>query len=65
MTRERKPIVCVDLTGVTYIDNAGRASLAIMHRQGAEFIAHDCMTKDVVREICEDHSRTVAPESSA
>ena len=57
MTRERKPIVRVDLTGVTFIDGAGKACLATMHRQGAEFIALDCMTKDVVREICEDRSR--------
>jgi anti-anti-sigma regulatory factor len=64
MTRERKPIVRVDLTGVTFIDTPGKACLATMHRQGAEFIARDCMTKDVVREICEDHSRTVAPKSS-
>ena len=63
MMRERKPIVRVDLTGMTFIDAAGKACLATMHRQGAEFIAHDCMTKDVVREICEDRSRTV-PETN-
>ncbi len=62
MIRERKPIVRVDLTGVTFIDASGKACLAAMHLQGAEFIAHDCMTKDVVREICENRSRTVAPE---
>jgi ABC-type transporter Mla MlaB component len=65
MTRERKPTVRVDLTGVTFIDAAGKACLATMHRQGAEFIAHDCLTKDVVREICEDCSRTVTPETIA
>ena len=64
LIRERKPIVRVDLTGVTFIDTPGKACLATMHGQGAEFIAHDCMTKDVVREICEDRSRTVAPETS-
>ncbi len=58
MTRERKPIVRVDLTGVTFIDTPGKAYLATMHREGAEFIAHDCMTKDVVREIYEDRWRT-------
>jgi anti-anti-sigma regulatory factor len=64
MTRDRKPIVRVDLTGVTFIDTPGKAVLATMHNEGAEFIAHDCMTKDVVREICEDRSRTAAPKSN-
>ncbi len=43
--------VCVDLTGVTFIDAAGKARLAEMHEQGAEFIAGDCVTKAVVAEI--------------
>jgi len=64
MNRERKSIVRVDLAGVTFIDAPGKAVLATMHREGAEFIAHDCMTKDVVCEICEDRSQTVAPKSS-
>jgi ABC-type transporter Mla MlaB component len=41
----------VDLTGVTFIDSAGKACLAAMYRQGAEFIAADCMTKEIVAEI--------------
>jgi ABC-type transporter Mla MlaB component len=41
----------LDLTGVTYIDAAGEACLAAMHRQGAEFVAADCLTKAVVDEI--------------
>ena len=41
----------LDLTGVTFIDAAGRACLAAMHRQGAEFIAPDCLTKAAVAEI--------------
>jgi ABC-type transporter Mla MlaB component len=47
----RKPILRVDLTGVTSIDAAGQACLAAMHRQGAEFIAADCLMKAVVAEI--------------
>lgn len=43
--------VCVDLTGVTYIDASGKARLAEMHDQGAEFIAGDCATKALVAEI--------------
>src|SRR5262249_11691321 len=41
----------LDLTGVTFIDAAGKACLAAMHRQGAEFVAADCLTKAVVAEI--------------
>jgi ABC-type transporter Mla MlaB component len=41
----------VDLTGVTSIDAAGRACLATVHRQGAEFVAADCLMKAVVAEI--------------
>jgi hypothetical protein len=49
--RERKPLFRVDLTGVTSIDAAGRAHLAAMHREGAELVATDCLTKAVVAEI--------------
>jgi ABC-type transporter Mla MlaB component len=51
VVRQRKPILRVDLTGVTFIDDAGKACLAVMHRQGAEFVAADCMTKGIVAEI--------------
>ena len=47
----RKPILRVDLTGVTFIDAAGQACLAALHRQGAQFVATDCLTKAVVAEI--------------
>lgn len=45
------PNVCIDLSGVTHIDAAGRTRLAEMHKQGAEFIAGDCLTKAIVAEI--------------
>jgi hypothetical protein len=48
---QRKPVLRFDLTGVTFIDAAGKAFLAAMHRQGAEFVAADCLTKAVVTEI--------------
>ena len=51
LARQCKPILRVDLTGVTFIDAAGRACLAALHRQGAEFVAADCLTKAVVDEI--------------
>ena len=49
-----EPTVCVDLTGVTYIDAAGKTRLAEMHEQGAQFIAGDCETKAIVAEIVGD-----------
>ena len=51
LNQQRKPILRVDLTGVTFIDDAGKTCLAAMHRQGAEFLTADCMTKDIVAEI--------------
>lgn len=51
LARQRKPMLRVDLTGVTCIDAAGRAHLAAMHRAGAEFVAADCLIKSVVAEI--------------
>jgi ABC-type transporter Mla MlaB component len=47
----RGPVVRFDLAGVTFIDAAGKAYLAAMHRLGAEFVAADCLTKAVVAEI--------------
>jgi hypothetical protein len=47
----RQPAVHFDLAGVTFIDTAGRAFLAGMHRQGAEFNAADCFTQAIVGEI--------------
>ena len=48
-----KPVLRVDLTGVTWINAAGKACLAALHRQGAEFVAADCLTKAIVAEITE------------
>ena len=47
----RKPTFRVDLTEVTSLDAAGQACLAALHRQGAEFVAADCLMKAVVAEI--------------
>jgi anti-anti-sigma regulatory factor len=47
----RRPAVRFDLAGVTFIDAAGKAYLAAMHRQGAEFVAADCLTRAIVAEI--------------
>ena len=44
-------ILRVDLTEVTFIDEPGKACLAALHRQGAEFVVADCLTKAIVAEI--------------
>src|SRR5262245_9701770 len=51
LASQPKPILRVDLTGVTSIDAAGRACLAALHRQGAELVAADCLTRAIVAEI--------------
>jgi hypothetical protein len=51
-----KPILRVDLTGVTFIDDAGKACLAAMYGQGAGLVAADCLTRDIVAEICQGRS---------
>ena len=50
-----------DLAEVTFIDAAGRAFLANMHRQGAELVASDCLTKAIVAEVTKA-SMPTAPE---
>ena len=53
LTRQRKATLRVDLTGITFIDAAGKACLAAMHRQGAEFIVSDCLMSAIVAEIAQ------------
>ena len=51
LKQPRKPTLRVDLTGTTLIDAEGQACLAALHRQGAQFVAADCLTKAIVEEI--------------
>jgi anti-anti-sigma regulatory factor len=51
LASQPEPILRVDLTGVTFIEEAGKACLAALHRQGAKFVAADCLTKAIVAEI--------------
>jgi anti-anti-sigma regulatory factor len=51
LASQPEPILRVDLTGVTFIEEAGKACLAALHRQGAKFVAPDCLTKAIVAEI--------------
>lgn len=41
----------VDLRSVTFIDRPGQALLTTMSRQGAQLIAADCLTRNIVDEI--------------
>jgi anti-anti-sigma regulatory factor len=51
LARQPESILRVDLTEVTFIDESGKACLAALHRQGAEFVAADCLTIAIVAEI--------------
>jgi hypothetical protein len=51
LTSQRKPVLRFDLTGVTYIDAAGKEFLAARHTDGAEFLACGCQMKAVVAEL--------------
>ena len=65
----RRPSVRFDLAGVTFIDAAGEAYLAAMHRQGAALIAADCLTRAIVAEITKaptpDRGRPAGPKPPA
>src|SRR5437764_13562778 len=41
----------LDLTGVTFIDAAGKTLLGAMYAQGAELIAGGCLMRAVVAEV--------------
>ena len=62
---QSKPVLRVDLTGVTSLDAAGQGCLEAMHRQGAEFVAADCLMKAVVAEITGDNPAEIQPSLAA
>ena len=53
LASQRKPVLCFDLAGVTFIAAAGKAYLADMYRQRAEFVAADCLTRAIVAEFAQ------------
>lgn len=61
VSREGTPVLRVELSGVTFVDAAGKAQLASMHRQGAEFVAEDCLTSSIVSEIVDEASEGRTP----
>jgi anti-anti-sigma regulatory factor len=44
----RKPVLRIDLTGVTMIDDAGMSFLAAVRAQDAELIASGCLIRAIV-----------------
>ena len=44
----------VDLRSVTFIDSPGQALLKTMSRHGAQFIASDCLTRNIVDQITKE-----------
>ena len=51
LASQRKPVLRFDLTGVTYVDAAGKSFLAARHTEGTEFVACGCLMRAVVAEI--------------
>jgi len=43
--------LAVDLTSVTFIDQAGRYLLQLMHRDGVRFMASDLMLQDLLDHV--------------
>jgi len=51
VTGTRKRRLCIDLTGVTLIDTAGKAFLAAARAEGAELAASGCLMRAIVQEL--------------
>src|SRR5579859_8115987 len=46
-----RPKFCINLCGVSFIDNAGKVILKEMYRLGAELLAEGCLNQAIVTEI--------------
>ena len=51
LARRPVPVLRVDLTGLTLMSAAGKACLAALRHQGAEFVVADDLTNAIVAEI--------------
>ena len=49
----RSSVLRFDLTGVTFIDAAGKELVAVVQANGAEFLTSGCMMRAVVAEIAD------------
>jgi anti-anti-sigma regulatory factor len=57
----------VDMSGVSFIDAAGRRVIATMHKHGVEFMADDALTKAMIDEFTAarpDSRRAARPASN-
>ena len=50
-SREGHQRICVDLSEVFFVDDAGRELLTRMYRAGVDFVATGCVMPEIVREI--------------
>jgi outer membrane protein TolC/ABC-type transporter Mla MlaB component len=51
---------CINLCGVSFIDDAGKVLLKEMHRLGGELIAEGCLNQAIVNEIIEADAKSDA-----
>jgi anti-anti-sigma regulatory factor len=51
LASQGKPGLRLDLTGVTFVDAAGKQFLAALHLEGAEFVVSGCSMRAMVAEI--------------
>ncbi len=58
-----RPKFCVNLCGVSFIDNAGKVLLKEMHRLGAELLAEGCLNQAIVTEIIAAGDKTANRET--
>jgi anti-anti-sigma regulatory factor len=65
MAGSRKPFIRFDLTGVTYVDVAGKEFLTAKHAQGAELIAVGCLMRAIVAEITDTPDPDCAESTKA
>ena len=50
-TQAEKHPFSLDLSGVTYVDTAGKELLKAIHREGATLVASGCLMNCLVREL--------------
>src|SRR5215475_6617432 len=58
-----RPKFCVNLCGVSFIDNAGKVLLKEIHRLGAELLAEGCLNQAIVNEIIGPKQKAEAREA--
>ncbi len=50
-TESKRSGYVIDLRSITFIDNTGKALLALMSRHGARLLAAGCLTRTIVDQI--------------